>query len=167
MLDYEELEEVIDKITAKITLANRMGELEDLLEQWGMSSLVQKQQIYETEKNGKIVVIGESEAKENVLQGVVKSLGLEKDRFVFCLSYEKAKTYQYSKLRYNPNYRVVMFGPVPHSSTGKNDSSSVIVEMQNKEGYPRVEVLSSNNAVKITKSNFKESLEKLISLNYI
>ena len=111
--------------------------------------------------------IGASEVKENVLNGIIKNLGIDKSRFEFCLDYDKAKTFQYSKLRYNPNYRVVIFGPVPHSSTGKNDSSSVIAEMKNHEGYPRVEVLSGNNAVKITKSNFKDTLNKLVCEKYI
>lgn len=167
MLNYEELEEVIEKITAKITLANRSDELEELLISWGFEDLVTKAPTYETDKDGKIVVIGASDVKENVLNGIIKNLGLDKSRFEFCLDYDKAKTFQYSKLRYNPNYRVIMFGPVPHSSTGKNDSSSVIAEMKNHEGYPRVEVLSGNNAVKITKSNFKDTLSKLVLENYI
>ena len=70
-------------------------------------------------------------------------------------------------LQYNPNYRLVIFGAVPHSSTGKNESSSVIAEMKSYEGYPRVEVLSSNSEVKITKSNFKELLNRLIDEDFI
>lgn len=127
MLNYEELEEIIEEITAKITLANRTGELEFF----------------------------------------IKSFGLDKNRFEFCLDYNKAKTYPYKKLRYNPDYRVIILGAVPHSSTGKNDSSSVIAEMKNHEGYPRVEVLSGNNEVKITKSNFKEAVHRLMCENYI
>lgn len=167
MLNYEELEEVIEKVTAKITLANRSGELEELLNSWGFDNLISQSPAYVTDKKGKIVVIGASEIKENVLNGIIKSLGLDKNRFEFCLDYDRAKTFQYSKLRYNPNYRVVLFGPVPHSSTGKNDSSSVIAEMKNHEGYPRVEILSGNNAVKITKSNFKDALNRLILEKYI
>ena len=49
----------------------------------------------------------------------------------------------------------------------KKDSSSVIAEMKNREGYPRVEVLSGSNEVKITKSNFKELLDRLIRENFI
>lgn len=49
----------------------------------------------------------------------------------------------------------------------KKDSSSVIAEMKNHEGYPRVEVLSGSNEVKITKSNFKELLDRLIRENFI
>ncbi len=167
MLSFEELEDIIEQITAKVTLANRSGNLDELLSAWGLDELIQKTSAYDTEKNGKIVVIGETEVKENILLGIAKDLGLDKTRFEFCLDYGKAKTFQYSKLRYDTKYRLVMFGPVPHSSTGKNDSSSVIAEMKNHEGYPRVEVLNSNNAVKITKSNFRRALEKLILDNYI
>ncbi len=167
MLGYEELEEVIEKITEKITYANRSENLEALLSEWGLSELLPQSTAYETIKDGKIVIVGACEVKENILNGIIKSLGLEKKRFEFCLGYEKAKTFQYKKLRYNPNYRVIIFGPVPHSSTGKNDSSSVIAEMKKHEGYPRVEVLGGNNGLKITKSNFRDTLAKLIEENYI
>ena len=167
LLGYEELDEIIEKVTAKITLANRSGELEELLRSWGFADLLSPSSAYETDKNGKIVVIGASEVKENIILGIIKSFGLDKNRFEFCLDYEKAKTFPYWKLRYNPDYRVVIFGPVPHSSTGKNDSSSVIAEMKNHEGYPRVEVLSGNSSVKITKSNFREVLDKLTREKYI
>lgn len=61
----------------------------------------------------------------------------------------------------------VLFGPLPHSTSGKNDSSSVIAEMKSKEGYPRIETLNAGNKLKITKSNFKSTLERLIQENYI
>lgn len=83
------------------------------------------------------------------------------------LRLQQSKDISLQKLRYNPDYRVIIFGAVPHSSTGKNDSSSVIAEMKNHEGYPRVEVLSGNNEVKITKSNFKEAVHRLMYENYI
>lgn len=167
MLDYDELEEIIDTITEKIILANRTGTLDALLKQWGFTNLLNSDYTYETDPKGKIVVIGGTEVKENVLLGIAKSFGLDKSRFEFCLDYDRAKTYNYEKMRYNPNYRVVMFGPVPHSSTGKNNSGSVISEMQNNEGYPRVLVLNGSNSVKISKTNFKEGLQKLIEEKYI
>ncbi len=40
MLDYEELEEIIEKITEKITYANRTEDLEELLSGWGLSELL-------------------------------------------------------------------------------------------------------------------------------
>lgn len=167
MLDSYELEEIIDIITQKVILANRTGTLETLLQQWGFDNLLNSESTYETNKDGKIVVIGQTEVKLNVLQGIIKSLNLDKNRFEFCLDYNESKTYNYKKLQYSPNYRVVMVGPIPHSSVGKNDSSSVIAEMKNKEGYPRIETLCDSNELKITKSNFKSTLEKLILENYI
>lgn len=167
LFDYEELEEIIEKITAKVTYANRSGNLEELLTKWELVDLIPQTSAYTTKKDGKIVVVGATEVKENVLNGIIKSLGLDKNRFEFCLDYDKAKTFQYKKLRYNPDYRAVIFGPVPHSSSGKNNSGSVIAEMQNHEGYPLVEVLVGSGALKITKSNFREKLEELIERKYI
>ena len=167
MLEYEELEEILDKIQDKVISANRLGQLETLLSSWGLSDLLGTESAYATDPKGKIVVIGGSEVKENILLGIIKSLGIDKDRFEFHLDYNETQKYDYKKLRYKPNYRVVMFGPTPHSSTGKHYSSSVIAEMKNHQGYPRVEVLSANNANKITKSNFRQTLESLIREKYI
>lgn len=167
MLNSYELEEVIDVITQKIILANRLGTLKNLLQQWGFDNLLNSDSVYETNKDGKIVVIGQTEVKLNILEGIIKSLHLDKNRFEFCLDYNDSKTFNYKKLQYAPNYRVVMVGPIPHSSVGKNNSSSVIAEMKNKEGYPRVEILNDSNELKITKSSFRSTLEKLIKENYI
>ena len=84
------------------------------------------------------------------MNGIIKSCELNQERF---------------ELQCNPNYRLVIFGAVPHSSTGK--SSSVIDEMKSHEGYPRVEVLSSNSEVTITKSYFKELLNRSIDEDFI
>ena len=171
MLNSYEIEELIktieDELEKQILLANRSGELEKLLDKLGFGDMIKQESVYETQKNGKIVVIGASEVKLSVIQGIVKSLGLDKNRFEFCLDYEGSKRFDYRKLRYAPNYRVVMFGPLPHSTSGKNDNSSVINEMRNKEGYPRVITLESSNELKITKHNFKEALANLIKEDYI
>lgn len=167
MLGIEELEIVLDKITEKVILANRTGDLDKLLESWNLKELLSKPNTLETYKEGKIVILGESEIKANHIEGIIKSLDIDKRRVEISLGYDNAKSYNYKKLRYNPNYRLVIFGAVPHSSTGKNKNGSVISEMQNEEGYPRVEVLSSNKSLKITKTNLKELLEKLKKEGYI
>ena len=166
MLNHLEMENIIEKVTGMLFLANRTGKLNDLLRKLGLTEFL-KESVYETQKDGKIVVIGQSEVNVNKLQGVIKSLGLDKERFEFCLEYDAAKTYNYKKLQYSPKYRVVLFGPVPHSSTGKNESGSVIAEMTSKEGYPRVVLLNYNNELKITKSGFRKALEMLLNEEYI
>ncbi|WP_288684212.1 hypothetical protein [uncultured Eubacterium sp.] len=171
MLNIEDIEEIIEKvkesIEEKIILANRTGDLDKLLNSLDLGYLLNNNSVYETEKDGKIVLVGQSEAKLNTLEGIIKSLGLDKNRFEFYLDYNDGKTFNYKKMQYSPNYRVVLFGPVPHSSVGKNDSSSVITEMKNKEGYPRVVTLNDGNELKITKTNFRLALEHLIKEDYI
>lgn len=171
MLDTERLEEIIDVVTEKIYLANRTGELESLLSYWGLSSLIKNDapssnDFYANNKEGTIVVIGASQVKEHDLLGIVKSLGLDKDRFEFCLDYKSIESYQFSKLQYNPDYRLVIVGPMPHSTTGKGDSRSTISELENGCGYPKVIRLGTNE-LKITKTNFKQALQEQQNANYI
>lgn len=127
MLDTERLEDIVDAITKKIYLANKTGELEQLLNACGMYDLIQNEcssnDCYDTHKDGKIVVLGSFQVKEHDLLGNVKSLGLDKDRFEFCLDYKQIISYPFAKLQYTPNYRLVIVGAMPHSTSGKGDSS--------------------------------------------
>ncbi len=170
-LNIEEMDELIDLVQDEIPKilykANRAGNIDDILKVLGLEELAQDD-FYDTTTTGKIVVIGKSQIKEKEIYGIGKSLGLTKDRFELCLDYNKAKTYDYKKLQYNPHkYSVVIFGAVPHSSTGKGNSGSVISEMQRNQGYPRTYELSAGGKIKITKSNFKEKLIELIDLGVI
>ena len=171
MLNSERLEEPIDTITEKIILANRMDELDNLLDSWGLHNLIENEPLssdtfYDTYRKGKIVVLGSSQVKEHDLLGIVKSLGLDKDRFEFCLDYKQIVSYPFSKLQYNPDYRLVIVGAMPHSTAGKGDSSSAIADMEKGNGYPKVIRLGSNE-LKISKSNFKKALQEQQSINYI
>lgn len=171
MLDTERLEEIIDAVTEKIYLANRTGELESLLSDWGLSSLIKddapsSDDFYDTHKDSTIVVIGASQVKEHDLLGIVKNLRLDKDRFEFCLDYKAIETFQFSKMQYNPNYRLVIVGPMPHSTTGKGESRSTISKLENGNGYPKVIRLGSNE-LKITKTNFKQALQEQQNAHYI
>lgn len=171
MLDTERLEDIIDAVTEKIYLANRTGNLESLLSEWGLQDLMMEEQyssdnFYDTHKDGTIVVIGASQVKEHDLFGIVKSLGLDKDRFEFCLDYKEIESYQFCKMQYNPNYRLVIVGPMPHSTSGKGESRSTISEMEKGNGYPKVIRLGSNE-LKITKTNFKQALQEQQAIDYI
>lgn len=171
MVDSEKLEEIIDAITAKIALANRMNELDGLLESWGLQELIGNNSVssddfYDTYKDGTIVVIGTSQVKEHDLLGIAKSLGLSKDRFEFCLDYDEIVKFNFKKMQHKPNYRLVIVGPMPHSTAGKGDSSSAIAEMETRDGYPKVVRLGSNE-LKITKTSFKKTLHEQIVADYI
>lgn len=157
-----------DRITEALTLANRSGELDELLRLLRMADLLESEDTLETYRSGKILVIGESDVKDDVMLSIAKSLGLEKSRFEFVTEYDKAKAFEFTKLQYASTYRLILFGPVPHSANGKGDSGSVIAEMEKKKDvYPRVERLLNGTTLKITKSNFKEKLQQLIGEQYI
>ena len=172
MLDSERLEELIDAITEKIVLANRTGDLEGLLEKWDLNEFISKDSLssndfYDTLKSGKIVVIGASQVKEHDLLGIIKSLGIDKERFEFCLDYDAIESYNFKKMQWDINYRLVIVGPMPHSTTGKGSSRSTITEMEKiGNGYPKVIRLGTNE-LKITKTNFKNVLQEQLALNYI
>ena len=175
MLSIEELSELEDTImevlpdkrTQILSRANRNGELEELLKLLGLSDLLGSEKHFETYKDGKIVVVGGTEVEEAVLTSIGKQLGIDKKRFEFCLDYEDVQKYDFRKMQYAPQYRVVLFGPTPHSGHGKGDSGSIIAEIEKSDAYPRVERLMSGQELKITKSNFRETLQKLIDEDYI
>ena len=170
VLDYTEFEDLMDEITHRFTKANVDGTLRDLLETLGWESLLSSEaEPLSTFSNGKILVIGEQTVGVDKLRMTVNKLGLDISRFEFRLDYEAAQTYDYGKLAYNINYRVILMGATPHSTTGTGHSGSVLAELQNHpDKYPRVYPLrTEEGTLKITKSNFKKALEALMEENYL
>lgn len=168
VLDRDELYEVVDTINNMVFEANREGKLEELLKSWNLDHLIsQRSPFYDTERDGKIILIGYTNIKRKDLHGIVNALGLDKERFEFITESDDIKTYNYKKLQYNPKYRLVLVGPMPHSTAGKGNNSSTITNLENSDGYPRVVRLTNGNDLKITKSSLKKVLQELINKNYI
>lgn len=169
-LDYTEFGDLMDEITHRFAKANAEGSLCDLLAKLGWESLLSSDpEPLCTFAHGKILVIGEQTVDVDKLRMTVSKLGLDLGRFEFQLDYEAAQTYNYKKLAYNTNYRVIMIGATPHSTTGTGHSESVLAELQNHpDKYPRVIPLrAEEGTLKITKSNFRKALEMLKQENYI
>ena len=168
--DLEEkiLDRFPDQITEILTRCNRNNELDTLLKMLQMEDLLEPENRIEGYREGKIVVIGGTEVNENVLLGIAKDLGLSKDRFEFCLDYKAAQKYNFRKMQYAPSYRLILFGPVPHSGHGKVDSGSIVAEIENHpEMYPRAERLMAGQELKITKNSFRERLQQMLQEGYI
>lgn len=169
-LDCDEFEDLMDEIQHRFSRANVDGSLMDLLKKLGWESLMpgEAEPLF-TYAEGKILVIGEETVGIDTLRMTINKLRPKLKRFEFALGYEEAQTFNYGKLAYNPGYRVVLIGAVPHSTTGTGQSGSLVAELQNHpDKYPRVIPLrTEDGTLKITKSNFRNSLKQLLSESYI
>lgn len=169
MLDITELEELElnlrseleTKLTGIVSSLNRSGRLEEFLEMIGLRELLSPSKQFMAYKTGKIVVLGESEVKQDILEIVGKKLGIDKRRFDFYLGYEEAAKFDSRIIQWNPNYSLILVGPLPHSGVSKGDYSSIIAAMENEDGYPPLVRLGANS-LKITKSSFQAALIEAI-----
>ena len=71
------------------------------------------------------------------------------------------------KVYYNPNIRLILFGPIPHSTKGRDKYSSIINKLENTDGYPKIIRMTAGSGLKITKSNLKAVLKKEIYSGYL
>ena len=152
------------KVFEIISILNRTGQLDSLLNMLGIVS--NDSTSLPNNRRGKIVIVGESEITKQQLEGIAKECGIAKNRLEFCLDYYEAKRFSFGKLQYNENYSVVLVGPMPHSTWGKDEFSSTLTALEKSEGYPPVSRLGSN-CLKITKSNFKSILMDLLNKGVI
>lgn len=154
----EELNEHLEEIFSRL---NRTEQLPEFLKLLGMEYLIGIEPENDISKNGKIVVIGQCEINKDKLQAIGQNLGIDKNRFEFYLNYEDAKTYDFRKMQWSPNYSMVLVGQMPHSGTSKGDYSSIISAIECQEGYPPV-VRIGTSGLKITKTSFRHTLEHLL-----
>ena len=146
---------------------NRAGELDEALAKWGMDDLLHPNDIYRSNRNGKILIVGDSQVKKERLTPVANDLGIDKKRLEFVLSYDEAKKYDMSRIQYNSDYSLILFGPVPHSGISKGDFGSKIEAVTRTPGYPPMKKLVANEQLKITKNNFKQALEDALNKGII
>lgn len=166
VLGISELEPIIDAIQIMVFDANRRDKLDELLTKLGLTEYLQPTCSYDTYKEGKILIVGNTEIDNKLLVSVAENCGIKKSRLEF-VTYDEATNFNFSKLQYNPNYRVILFGATPHSTIGKGDSYSIIAELEKQSGYPRIIRMTANDRLKITKTNFKQKLYELLNEGYI
>lgn len=155
----DELNNHLEEILVKL---NRTDKLEDFLRLIGMQELLGLDDSSETFNDGQIIVIGNSEVDKEKLCAVAKNMGFNRDRFEFYLDYEDAKKFDFKKTQWSTKYSCILVGPMPHSGIAKGDYSSVIVALENEQGYPPV-VRMGTNGLKISKSSFRQTLDYLIT----
>lgn len=166
-LQEEILTRLPEEITAVLVRLNANGRLEEFLHLIGMGDLAEGNEPLETWPEGKVVVFGDARARPKDLCGVAKELGISRDRIVF-VEHDESVRYDFRKLEYNHNIVAVMFGAVPHSTSGKGSDGSVIARMERmRDVFPKVIRLTANGSLKVTKTNFRENLESLISAGFL
>lgn len=144
--------------------------LEEYLRKIGMERLAPQQISHEWDDslpNGKIIVFGDSSIKEREIIASITNQGISKDRIELHLGYEEFKNYNFNRLQYNSAYRLILVGPLPHSTRDKDDYSSIIAKMEQEDGYTRIVRLISNGQLKMTKTNIKDAVRREIDLGYL
>lgn len=162
--------EVDTQIHQNIRTAWKEHRLNDFLKSIGMEELIPKEVATFWEdsiKNGKIIIFGELRIKEREIMACMKNENISKDRVEIHLGYDELKRYNFERLRYNNNYRLILFGAVPHSVKDKGEYSSIIARMEQTDGYTKVIRLCSNEQLKITKSNLKKVIHDEIASGYL
>ena len=174
MLNYNEIselesaimQELPEKLLPALTRLNRTGELETLLKLLDLKELLDSDDEYEVYNTGKIVVIGQSDVKAEVLLTIAGKAGIDKSRLELYLDYHDAKKLDLRRMQWNPTYSVILAGPMPHSGASKGDYSSVLAAIENEPGYPPV-VRLGETSLKITKSQFQKKMEELLEARII
>lgn len=162
--------EVSYRFHTQIKRAYKKGNLEGYLSSIGMHELFPSEEeltFYDTNPQGKILIIGDAKIKDNEIYGCLKEYGITKDRIELHLGYREVKNYSFNKIQYNPNYRLILFGPIPHSGKGKHDKSSIINQIESTDGYPRVIRLSDGHGLKLTKTSLKNAVSQEIESGYL
>lgn len=164
------VDEVQDRIYQQMEFAWKNHQLDDYLRQIGLGDLAIRQPASDWDdslSHGKIIVFGEAAARENDIVKSITSQGVSKDRVELHLGYDEFKRYRFGDLQYNSAYRLILAGPLPHSTNDKGGYSSVIARMEQEEGFTKLVKLSSNGRLKITKTNIKEAVQREIESGYL
>lgn len=168
MYEFAEVEEaLIDNVEEILSRLNSNGKIGEFLKLTGLDSLFDtgEKELVDfgnQDPKGKIVVIGGSTISSNVILGIGKKFGISKGRFELYLDYRKAQKLNYNHMRYNPNYALILFGPVGHSAKDKGGYSSIITAIEQKDGYPPVMRLGTT-ALKISKTTVNTALEEALT----
>lgn len=146
-----------------LAYANRTGNLRNLLASIGLEDLMPGGEAVRSSRT--IVVLGDSQVSVGKLRSIAEREGADPDDIEFCLEYDRLERYNFAKLRDKDIYRVVLFGPGPHSTPGKGKSESAINEMKSHPDIypPIIEVREHGGPLKITANSFREAIRAALA----
>jgi hypothetical protein len=159
-----------NRLHREIKNAYNRGNLKEYLEKINMVDLLpeEKSMLWDDSlPNGKIIIFGESSVKDREIYASLQSVNIPKDRIELHLGYKELQSFKFLQLQYNPKYRLILAGPIPHSTVDKGSFSSPIAMMENTHGYTKIIRLNSNGELKITKTNLKMTVQQEIDKGYL
>ena len=159
-INIEELySRLLEKITKEFNLAREQGTLDLFAEKFGLLE-EDESYGYVDRYNSKILVLGNSRFPLNVMYAIAKDYGLDRDMLEY-VDYEETVHFDYSKLRGYSNYSDVIVGAIPHSAKGIDGYSSFLAMVEsNPEEFPKVQRAMAGEQLKLTKTSFRNCLEK-------
>ncbi|NLC26742.1 MAG: hypothetical protein GX777_09010 [Fastidiosipila sp.] len=158
------------RLHKQIKAAHKQGSLETLLYSFNMADIlptVVADDSYLPHRDGTILIVGETNLRVNEIFGCAKDLGINKDRLELVVKYNDIPGYDFRKLQYNPNYSLILFGPSPHSGVSKKSRSSILTQLENMDGLPKIVRLEDSHGLKITKTGLKTALAREINNGYL
>ncbi|WP_053217762.1 hypothetical protein [Virgibacillus senegalensis] len=154
-------------LTRKIIQATDERTLRITLNEYNLIDLLPEQENSFTYPNGNILIFGESNVKEHVIYQIFKKQGIDKDRVKLHLGFNEYKKFNFKRLSHRPENRLILFGPIPHSTRDKGNYSSVINMMENEDGFPKVVRLTANQSLKITRNSLTEVIEEEVKTGFL
>lgn len=172
MLNAHELEElfseIYNKLVEEVHLANRLGNLDDVLTKYGVKSFNEEKKYIELNR-AKILLVGDLQVSIDIIYRILKDYGLPSERIEH-VSFEQATTFPWNKIENSMIYTDIFVGPIPHKLMSIQKHSSLIAMIEaNPEKYPLLHLLEANQSLKITKTSFIKALKEseLINSLYI
>ena len=163
-LDHKEIELLIAKVQQKvhedIIIANRTGDLEQLLKRYNF--IEEQEKWYSYPNTSKMIIIGDGKVKKENVFGCLKELNFDKRRVEFYDDYKKLKNINFGFLRNNCKYSDILICGIPHKMAGIGDNASLISMIEkNPKEYPTLtRIMVESGALKYSISALKKALMK-------
>ena len=169
LIDLEDA--IIERLDAILHRKNIDGSLERLLREMGLDDAIAEfegmKDPLATWPDGIVLVLGARPSMVDDLRSVGKALGIGKKRFEF-VEYDDVTNYGFRKLSFTSKYCAVLAGAHPHMARDIDGANSVIAHLEsNRDEFPETVRLYAGGQLSVTKTNFKQALENLISRGVI
>lgn len=114
------------------------------------------------EREKYILILGDSQIKQNVIIGIAESYGISPSRIELKIDYEKNKRFDVNTLQYSTKYSHVLIGPNAHKMVNLGNYDNLVARFKNAEGFPiHIELRDSTGELKISKESIKNAFESL------